>query len=91
MFSNSGATARMVSAYRPQKPIIAFVPDAQVQRTLSFWWGVRAFVLKAQKRTSDLLRNINKQIMSMGEFKAGERVIVLTKIPLSSKELPILF
>jgi len=86
MFSNSGATARMVSAYRPQKPIIAFVPDAQVQRTLSFWWGVRAFVLKAPERTSDLLRNINKKIMSMGEFKAGERVIVLTKIPLSSKE-----
>ena len=86
MFSNSGATARMVSAYRPQKPIIAFVPNAQVQRTLSFWWGVRAFVLKAPDRTSDLLRNINKKIMSMGEVKAGERIIVLTKIPLSSKE-----
>jgi pyruvate kinase len=86
MYSNSGATARMVSAYRPQKPIIAFVPDAQVQRTLSFWWGVRAFVLKAPERTSELLRNINKKIMSMDEFKAGERIIVLTKIPLSSKE-----
>lgn len=86
MFSASGTTARMVSAYRPQKPIIAFVPDIQVQRYLSFFWGVRAFVLKAPERTSDLLRNINKKLMSMGEFKAGERVILLTKMPLISKE-----
>lgn len=86
MFSNSGATARLVSAYRPQKPIIAFVPDAHIQRTLSFWWGIRAFVLKAPERTSDLLRSINKRIMAMGEFKGGERIIILTKIPLASKE-----
>jgi pyruvate kinase len=86
MFSNSGLTARMVSAYRPQKPIIAFVPDAQVQRTLSLWWGIQAFVLKAPERTSDLLRSINKKLLEMEQFKAKERIIVLTKIPLSSKE-----
>ncbi len=86
MFSNSGATARMVSAYRPQKPIIAFVPDASVQRTLAFCWGVRAFVLKAPERSFDLLKNINSQLLEMGEFQPGERVIVLTKIPLRSKE-----
>lgn len=86
MFTSSGATARMVSAYRPQKPIIAFVPDANIERSLAFYWGVRAFVLKAPERTSDLLRSINKKLMGMGEFKAGERVILLTKIPLGSKE-----
>lgn len=86
MFTASGVTARMVSAYRPQKPIIAFVPDATIQRSLSFFWGVRAFVLKAPERTSDLLRGINKKLMSMEELKSGERVILLTKIPLSSKE-----
>jgi len=86
MFSTSGATARMVSAYRPQKPIIAFVPDATIERSLAFFWGVRAFVLRAPERTSDLLRSINKKLMSMGEFKAGERVILLSKMPLGSKE-----
>lgn len=86
MFSASGATARMVSAYRPQKPIIAFVPDAVIERSLAFYWGVRAFVLKAPERTSDLLRIINRKLMAMGQFKAGERIILLTKIPLNSKE-----
>jgi pyruvate kinase len=86
MFTTSGATARMVSAYRPQKPIIAFAPDAFVERSLSFWWGVRAFVLRAPERTSDLLRSINKKLMGMDSFKAGERIVILTKIPPGSKE-----
>lgn len=86
MFSQSGATARMVSAYRPQKPIIAFVPNAVVQRTLSFCWGVRAFIMNAPDRTSVLLRDINNHLMAMDNFTAGERVIVLTKIPLNSQE-----
>jgi pyruvate kinase len=86
MFTHSGTTARMVSAYRPQKPIIAFVPDAFVQRTLSFSWGVRAVILKVPDRTSLLLRDINNHLMAMDTFKAGERIIVLMKIPLSSPE-----
>lgn len=86
MFSNSGATARMVSAYRPQKPIIAFVPDASVQRALSLCWGVSAFVLKAPKGTSSLLNDINELMMKMPGFKVDDRIIVLTKIPLISRE-----
>lgn len=86
MFTNSGLTARLVSAYRPQKPIIAFVPNAEVQRTLCFCWGVRAFILKAPERTSDLLQNINDHLLQMEGFKVGDRVILLTKIPLRSRE-----
>lgn len=86
MFSNSGMTARMVSAYRPQKPIIAFVPDVSVQRALSLCWGVSAFILKAPERTSDLLRDINARLMAMPGFKVDDRIIVLTKIPLISRE-----
>lgn len=86
MYTNSGATARLVSAYRPQKPIIAFVPNAQVQRTLSFCWGVHAIVLKAPDSTSNLLRDMNNCLLDLDEYKVGDRVIVLTKIPLQSRE-----
>ncbi|HXW52924.1 MAG TPA: pyruvate kinase [Myxococcota bacterium] len=86
MFTNSGTTARMVSAYRPQKPIIAFVPNIDVQRTLSFCWGVQAFILKTPELTSDLLRDINNILLNLDSFAAGDRVIVLTKIPLISRE-----
>lgn len=86
MFTNSGLTARLVSAYRPQKPIIAFVPNAQVQRTLCFCWGVHPLILKAPERTSELLQIINDHLLNLDGFKVGDRVIVLTKIPLISRE-----
>ncbi len=86
MFSNSGLTARLVSAYRPQKPIIAFVPNAEVQRMLSFCWGVRAFILKPPELTLEFLREMNDRLLEMGEFRVGDRIIVLTKIPLVSNE-----
>lgn len=86
MYTNSGATARMVSAYRPKKPIIAFVPDESVQRALSLCWGVTAFILKAPERTFDLFRDINDHLLLLPEFNVDDRVIILTKIPLISRE-----
>ena len=86
MFTNSGLTARLVSAYRPQKPIIAFVPNAQIERTLCFCWGVRALVLKAPERTLHLLEKINEHLLKLDGYNVGDRVIVLTKIPLRSRE-----
>lgn len=86
MFTNTGAIARMVSAYRPQKPIIAFVPNAEIQRSLSFCWGVRAMILEAPDHTSQLLKLINDRLIATGDFEIGERVVVLTKIPLMAQE-----
>ena len=86
MFTNSGTTARMVSSYRPQKPIIAFVPNMEVQRTLSFCWGVQAFILKTPEFTTQLIRDINNRLLEMDGYKIGDRIIVLTKIPLISRE-----
>ena len=38
--SESGTTARLLSKYRPQQPIIACVMREQVQRQLSLSWGI---------------------------------------------------
>ena len=38
--SESGNTARLLSKYRPQQPIIACVMKEQVQRQLSLSWGI---------------------------------------------------
>lgn len=86
MFTNSGTTARMVSAYRPQKPIIAFVPNSEVQRTLCFCWGVKAYILKAPLSTWELIKAINNKLLEENLLQVGNRVVVLTKIPLQSHE-----
>src|SRR5207245_2844422 len=40
VFTHSGFTARLVSRYRPQAPIIAFSPEAETRRRLALIWGV---------------------------------------------------
>ena len=41
--TQSGATARMVSKYRPRSPIMAMTPNAHVARQPAVVWGVAAF------------------------------------------------
>lgn len=40
VFTESGATARLVSKYRPAPPIVAFSPHQEVRRRLALLWGV---------------------------------------------------
>jgi pyruvate kinase len=39
-FTESGATARLVSAYRPRALIAAITHDPETYRRLALWWGV---------------------------------------------------
>ena len=43
--SESGNTARLLSKYRPEQPIIAFVMRPQVQRQLSLSWGITPLLM----------------------------------------------
>ena len=43
--SESGTTARLLSKYRPQQPIIACVMREQVQRQLSLSWGITPLMM----------------------------------------------
>ena len=43
--SESGTTARLLSKYRPQQPIIACVMKEQVQRQLSLSWGITSLMM----------------------------------------------
>src|SRR5207253_1737412 len=40
VFTLSGTTARLLSHYRPEVPIVAFSPNQEVRRRLSLLWGV---------------------------------------------------
>jgi pyruvate kinase len=82
VYTSSGATARLVSDYRPKTPIIAYVQSALEQRRLCFTWGVEAFVLDVSVDVERLVRKINDHLMASGRFKTGTKVVLLTKIPL---------
>jgi pyruvate kinase len=52
VFTETGSTARRLSKWRPQAPIIAFSPEQETRRRISLYWGV-------VPRTIDRVRDID--------------------------------
>lgn len=85
IYTTSGATARLVSHYRPKTPLIAFVPNAAQQRRLAFAWGIQTEIIQHPMNIEDLIEQINERLLARG-LNAGDTVAVLTKIPLLSSQ-----
>lgn len=81
VFTTSGATARLVSDYRPRQPIFAFVAEASAQRRLAFAWGVESKVVDLPESVPALLREIDAHLLAAESVRAGDTVALLTKVP----------
>ncbi len=79
--SKSGATARRISKYRPQTPIIACVMTQEIQRQLALTWGVTPILMPYAESTDDM---IDFSVASAHEsqlIENGDIVIVTAGIP----------
>ncbi|PWU69177.1 pyruvate kinase [Gracilibacillus dipsosauri] len=77
----SGFTARMISKYRPQAPIIAMTFDEQVSRRLALVWGVESIVGNLLHTTDDVLEEVIERGLETNHFKRGDRVIITAGVP----------
>lgn len=77
----SGHTARMISKYRPEAPIIALTFDERVSRRLSLVWGVQTIKGQLAYSTDDVLDLAIQRGLSTGYFKRGDRVIITAGVP----------
>lgn len=79
-FTQSGTTARRISKFRPEAPVIAVTFDKKTQRSLAMNWGVTTVfseVSNDEKNEVDLARSVAKE---MG-IKEGETIIVVAGYP----------
>lgn len=77
----SGHTARMISKYRPEAPIIAVTYDEKVNRRLSLAWGVESIVGIPAHTTDDMLAVAIEKGLDTGSLKRGDRVIITAGVP----------
>ena len=81
-FTSSGSTARRVSKYRPEVPIIATTPSNETRRQLSLSRGVQAYKVTAVSKIADLFvqgANIAKE---SGIAKKGDIVVITGGVPI---------
>jgi pyruvate kinase len=76
-FTESGATARLVSHFRPAVPVIAFTPSERVRRQLALAWGVKPLHSQHYETTDEMLSAGLSKLEASGVVTAGDTVIIV--------------
>src|SRR5258706_8206181 len=72
VFTHSGFTARLISRYRPQVPIIALTPEAETRRRMALIWGVLPLESRDQHRIDTLAEMTEKKLLQERLVRQGE-------------------
>jgi len=79
--TESGSTARMVSRYRPQTPIIAFTIKDEVARRLNLSWGVHPVLGDRVTNTDEMISASIAAALNAGLIKNGDLVVLTAGVP----------
>ena len=77
----SGATARVMSKFKPKADILGVTPDSRTMRRMQLYWGVRSYKSLAFATTEDILNGAVELISAKQEAETGDIVIVTAGIP----------
>ena len=70
-FTESGATARLVSSYRPRARIVAITYNEETFRRLSLWWGVVPVKSAFAKTTDEMILKGEALLKQQGMVRGG--------------------
>ena len=91
--TQSGATARMVSKFRPRPPILAVTPNRWVARQLCLVWGVHPLLVPETDNIDDMIDAAVSAALKTGKVKPGDRIAITagvkTGVPGSTNLLEI--
>jgi pyruvate kinase len=80
-FTSSGSTARRVSKYRPEVPILAITASALTRRQLCLSWGVNAYRVHSATRVSELFSQAVGVAHQSGSAKKDDLIVITGGIP----------
>ena len=81
VFSNSGKSAKLVSAMRPAAKILTISPNINVSRQVSLLWGVQSINSRDAHGWKDMM-SISKEIIKKIKFiKKNDFVIITAGLP----------
>lgn len=72
----SGYTARVMSRYRPQAPIVAVTPSRAVQRQLTLYWGVIPLLAPRADNSDEMVEHAVATAREEGLVKEGDTLVV---------------
>ncbi|OCQ97916.1 pyruvate kinase [Oscillatoriales cyanobacterium USR001] len=82
--TSSGGTAKLVSKYRPNSPIIAFTPEETTYRQLALSWGVQPCLIPDVHTTEEMFVTVIDMAVKMGLVEVGEKVVITSGVPVGT-------
>jgi len=81
--THSGSTARLVSKYRPRKPILAPTPELSTYRRMALYWGVSPVLIDLIESREEIASSTYHSMKRKGLLKAGMKVVLTAGVPLN--------
>lgn len=80
--TETGRTARLVSAHRPHHcGILGLSPDPRTLRRMALYWGVAPVAVPALEDPGDLLRVVSDAVVATGQARCGDTVVIASGFP----------
>lgn len=85
VFTETGASARLVSKYRPRVPIIAFTPNPDSYPRMGLLWGVSARRTGNLKDIDELTREAEARLREERMVKDGDVIGIIAGTPVGAR------
>ena len=88
VFTMQGRTALLVSKSHPNVPILAFTPEVDTCRRLSFLWGVFPRLVPFVTTMEEMLRHVDAAMLQNEMIKPGQQVVLVCGFPVGALRTP---
>ena len=85
--TSSGNTARILSVFRPETPILAVTTDQHSERVMQLCWGVNTFLRPRVDDSESMIQNTMKVVSDSGVVGISDKVMLVAGLPLNSPNM----
>jgi len=79
-----GNTARLLSAWRPNQPVLAVTPYERNERAMQLYWGVYPCLAPIADKTESMIQNAMRVAAETGAAGISDKIVLVAGLPLQS-------
>ena len=84
VFTGSGRTAELLTAYRPSVEIVAVTPNLEIVPRMAALWGVTPRFVREMDNTDEMVAAVEALLRDEGLATSGDEIILLMGTPVGS-------